>query len=189
MLHTAVLPFGGDHFTNDVAIGLRTSLEVAEAIKLAEGHAVPDHVDRKEQFILADYGSSEDEVVKRRFIAEVIEARAEEIFEAVDHELRKIDRSGMLPVGAVLTGGSIKLEGLADVAKRVLRLPVTVGEIRGVSSVIDEVNDPAYATAVGLALWGFTIRASSGRRFPSLKIGNFSQAADQAKKWIKSLIP
>ncbi|MDP2631870.1 MAG: cell division protein FtsA [Candidatus Uhrbacteria bacterium] len=188
MLHTAVLPVGGDHFTNDIAIGLRTSLEVAEAVKLKMGHAVPDEVDRKDQFSIKDFGSTEDEVIKSKFISEIIEARAEEIFEVVDDELRKIDRSGMLPVGVVLAGGTVKLGGIVDVAKRVLRLPVSIGAIQGVSSVIDEVRDPAFSTAVGLCIWGFEIRSTRGSKF-SFKIGNLSNITGQAKKWIRSLIP
>lgn len=190
ILHVAVLPIGGDHITNDVAIGLRTSLEVAENVKLEIGNAVPDHVERKNPYSLTEFGGSEDEPVKPKFIAEIIEARAEELFEAVDDELRKIDRSGMLPVGVVLTGGTTKLEGIVDVAKRVLRLPATVGTCHEVSSVIDEVRDPAYATAIGLTLWGYAIKSSAGKRFSlNFKFKGVDQVADQLRKWIKSIIP
>jgi cell division protein FtsA len=188
ILHVAVLPIGGDHITNDIAIGLRTSLDVAEKVKLQIGHAMPDHIDRKEQYELTDFGSTEEEIFKRKFIAEIIEARTEELFEAVDDELRKIDRSGMLPVGAVLSGGTVKMEGVIDVAKRVLRLPSTMGIPVEVSSVVDEVSDPAYATSVGLAIWGYEIRSASGKRF-SIKWSGMNQVADQLRKWIKSLIP
>lgn len=188
ILHTAVLPVGGDHITNDIAIGLRTSLDVADKVKIAIGNAVPDHVNKKEQFNLSEFGSSEDELVKTYFISEIIEARAEEIFEAVDDELRKIDRSGMLPVGIVLSGGSMKLAGMLDVAKKVMRLPATIGEVAGVTSVIDEVKDPAFSTAVGLAIWGYAIKSVSKKRF-SLNFKGFSQVSDQLRKWLKALIP
>lgn len=188
ILHVAVLPIGGDHITNDIAIGLRTSLDVAEKVKLQIGHAMPDHIDRKEQYELTDFGGTEEEVFKRKFIAEIVEARTEELFEAVDDELRKIDRSGMLPVGAVLSGGTVKMEGVIDVAKRVLRLPSTIGIPVEVSSVVDQVHDPAYATSVGLAIWGYEIRSASGKRF-SIKWSGMNQVADQLRKWIKSLIP
>ncbi len=190
MLHTAVLPIGGDHITNDVAIGLRTSLDVAENVKIAKGHSVPDEVDKKEVFSIKDFGSSEDEEVKARFVAEVIEARVEELFEAIDDQLRRIDRSGMLPVGIVLTGGSTKLEGLVDVAKRVLRLPASIGVPVGISSVIDEVQDPSFATAVGLSAWGFTIHQSAGGkgRF-NFSVKGFDDATGKLKKWFKTLIP
>lgn len=192
LLHTAVLPFGGDHITNDIAIGLRTSIEIAERVKLEYGHAIPDHVDRKAQFALADFGVEGDEMVKTRFIAEIIEARLEEIFEAADNELRKIDRSGMLPVGAVLAGGAVKLEGVIDVAKRILRLPCALGVPTSVSSVIDEVHDPAYATAIGLAVWGNAIRGVGKGKFSLnslLKFKSVDKVADQLRKWMKSLVP
>lgn len=192
LLHTAVLPVGGDHVTNDIAIGLRTSIETAEKVKMAYGNAVPDAVDRKHQFALRDFGAETDDVVKRRFVAEIIEARMEEIFEAIDAELRKIDRSGMLPVGILFTGGAMKLEGSLEVAKRVLRLPCAVGTPLGITSVIDEALDPAFATAIGLAAWGRGIRELHGKKF---NFGNFfkfksvDKVADQMKKWMKSLIP
>ena len=189
ILHTAVLPVGGDHITNDVAIGLRTSLEVAEDVKVKIGHAVPDDVHRKESYMMSDFGSSEEEEVKTRFVAQVIEARVEELFEAVDDELRKIDRSGMLPVGAVLTGATMNLPGVTDVAKRVLRLPVTAGQVIGVSSVIDEVKDPGYATAVGLAIWGHSIRSSQRRGLSFLKWDGFGKVGEQLRTWLKSLVP
>ena len=192
LLHTAILPFGGDHITNDIAIGLRTSIEVAERVKLQYGHAVPDAIDRKLQFALADFGIEGDEVVKCRFIAEIIEARLEEILEAADNELRKIDRSGMLPVGTVLTGGGAKLDGVIDVAKRVLRLPCTLGAPVGISSVIDEAHDPAFATAIGLATWGHTIRGMGKGKLSIgslLKFKSVDKVADQLRKWMKSLVP
>lgn len=188
ILHVSVLPIGGDHITSDIAIALRTSLDVAENVKLEIGDAVPDHIDRKNPYLLTDFGGSEEEAVKPKFISEVIEARVEELFEAVDDELRKIDRSGMLPVGAVLTGGGTKLAGMVEVAKRVLRLPATIGVPEEVSSVIDEVRDPAYATAVGLTLWGYAIRSSGGKRF-NFNFKGVEQIADQLRKWIKSIIP
>lgn len=191
ILHTAVLPVGGDHITNDIAIGLRTSLEVAEEVKREVGYAVPDHVERKAQRTLKEFGSQEDEAFKLRFVSEIIEARVEEIFEAIDDELRKIDRSGMLPVGVVLTGSSMKLDGMVDVAKRILRLPAQIGLPEGISSVIDEVNDPGYSTAVGLVAWGYGIRAVAKKGFSlkSINFGGATKAVDYAKKWIKKLVP
>lgn len=192
LLHTAVLPLGGDHVTNDIAIGLRTSIEVAEKVKMAYGHAVPDEVDRKQQFALRDFGAETDEMVKCRFVAEIIEARMEEIFEAIDAELRKVDRSGMLPVGVLFTGGAMKMAGSIEVAKRILRLPCAVGTPIGITSVIDEAHDPAFATAIGLAAWGRGIREMHGKKF---KFGNFfkfksvDKVAEQMRKWMKSLIP
>ncbi|MFA6522428.1 MAG: cell division protein FtsA [Patescibacteria group bacterium] len=187
MLHTAVLPIGGDHITHDIAICLRTGIEVAELVKVRVGCAVPDEA-AKETFTLKDFGSSEDEPVKPRLVAEIIEARAEEMFEAIDDELRKIDRSGMLPVGVVLTGGAVKLPGMDSIAKRVLRLPVTIGIPMGVSSAIDEVRDPSYSTAVGLALWGFAIESTSHGHF-KFAVRGIQDISQTVRKWLKTLIP
>jgi cell division protein FtsA len=94
----------------------------------------------------------------------------------------------MLPVGVILTGGTMKLSGMVDVAKHVLRLPASIGAPVDISSVIDEVQDPSYATAVGLAVWGFAISSMSRKKF-RLNIKGVDQVADQMRKWLKSLIP
>ncbi len=190
LMATAVLPIGGDHVTNDIAIGLRTSLEIAENVKLGLGHAVPDAVDRKGMFTLKDFGGQEEEPYKVRFVSEIIEARTEELFEAIDNELRKIDRSGMLPVGAILAGGGTKLAGITEVAKRVLRLPVSIGSPIGISSVIDEIHDPGFATVVGLAVWGFGIKSARKGGFKlKLNFKGLGKMGDQIKKWVKSIVP
>src|SRR3989339_1597554 len=186
ILHTAVLPVGGDHIKNDLAIGLRTSLEVAERAQIEIGNAVPDDADRKAQYPLSDFGSPEQEMIKERFVAEIIVARLEELFESIDDELRKIDRSGMLPVGIILTGATANMDGVCEVAKRVLRLPVALGIPISLRSVIDEVKDPAFAGAVGLVLWGFGLIAKESGRFSFLKWRGINQAVAQIRKWIKS---
>ncbi|TAK03250.1 cell division protein FtsA [Patescibacteria group bacterium] len=162
--HTAVLPLGGDHVTSDIAIGLRTSIEVAEQVKLHFGTCMPEDVHKKEEVNLADVGAAEDEMVSRRFVAEIAEARVQEIFEMVDRELAKVDRSGMLPAGVVLTGGGARLAGILDAAKAVLRLPAAIGTPIGISSVIDRAGDPALSTAIGLVLWGQHVRGTGDAR-------------------------
>jgi cell division protein FtsA len=160
--HTAVLPIGGDHITSDIAIGLRTSIDVAEQAKLRYATCKPEEISKKEEVNLIELGASEDEIVSRRFIAEIAEARVQEIFEMIDRELQKVDRAGMLPAGVVLTGGCAKLSGILDAAKQGLRLPASLGMSIGASSVIDRVNDPAMSTAIGLVLWGRNIRGVDG---------------------------
>ena len=192
ILHTAVLPIGGDHVTSDIAIGLRTSIDVAEQVKLQYATCFPDEVGDDEEVNLADLGSPEEEFVGRRFIADITEARVQEIFELVDKELQKVDRSGMLPAGVVLTGGSIKLNGMIESAKRALRLPVSYGTPVGISSVIDRTSDPAFSTAIGLVLWGRHIRATAepggfGKMFTSFK--GVSGLAGGLKKIFRSMNP
>lgn len=190
--HTAVLPIGAEHITSDVAIGLRTSLDIAEAVKLKMGTALPESVGRKDELNLADFGATETEMVSRKYVAEIIEARVEEIFEKIDEELVRCDRSGMLPSGVLLTGGGAKLHGMLDVAKKRLRLPASVAVPLGISTVIDRVKDPSMTTAVGLVAWGNAIAKTQGQAKLGSLFAKFA-AVDQVRanvmKWMKSLKP
>lgn len=192
VLHTAVLPVGGVHVTSDIAIGLRTSLDVAEQVKLRCATCRPDDVGKKDEIDLAEFGGTESEIVGRRFVADIAEARVQEIFELVDRELQKVDRSGMLPAGVVLTGGCAKLTGILDVAKDALRLPVSLGTPIGVSSVIERAHDPSMSTAIGLVLWGQNIRgAGDGGKFGKVlaKFKGVDKFTDGIKKIFRSLKP
>lgn len=192
VLHTAVLPLGAEHITSDIAIGLRTSLDVAEGVKLGAGTALPESVGRKDEVNLSAYGAPEEESVMRRYVSEIIEARVEEIFEKIDEELARCGRSGMLPSGIILTGGGAKLHGMLDVAKKRLRLPASLGIPMGVSTVIDRVKDPAMAVAVGLVVWGNMIaRTQSGAKLGSLfaKFAAVEDLRSGVMKWLKSLKP
>ncbi|MBU0645974.1 cell division protein FtsA [Patescibacteria group bacterium] len=162
VLQTAVLPIGCDHVTSDLAIGLRTSIDVAEQVKLRYATCNAESVPKKDEINLAELGAPEEEYVGRRFVADITDARVQEIFEHVDKELGKIDRSGMLPAGVILTGGGAKLNGVLEVAKTALRLPASLGTPIGITSVIDRTNDPSMSTAIGLVLWGHNIRGGEG---------------------------
>lgn len=188
VLHAAILPIGGGHITSDIAIGLRTSIDVAEKVKVEYGCAVPGNINKKEEINLAEFGLGEDSTVSRKHIAEIIEARLEEIFDMVDRELKKINRSGLLPAGIVLTGGASRLEGIIEVAKKKFRLPASVGYPLEITSPIEKVNDPMFAVAIGLVIWGSQLRSTSKRmglpRFSSVK-----EVTSKMKKWFKSLLP
>lgn len=152
--HSAVLPIGSNHLTTDIAIGLRTSLEVAEKVKIEYGMASSVLLSDKDIVDLSRFDKSEDQQISRRYIAEIIEARLMEIFMMIKTELRKIGKDGMLPAGAVLVGGGSKLPGIIDFAKVHLGLPAQIGfpiELRG---VVDRLDDPRFVTAIGLVLWG-----------------------------------
>lgn len=192
VLHTAVIPVGSDHITSDIAIGLRTSIDVAEQIKLRCATALPETIGKEEQVNLFEFGAHEDEEVGTRFIADVTEARVQEIFELIDKQLAHVDRSGMLPAGVILTGGGAKLPGMLETAKEALRLPVSLGTPIGVSSVIDRVGDPAMATAIGLVLWGQHIRGTSeGGSFKGVlsKLKGADKLGGVFKKLFKSIKP
>ncbi len=192
LLHTAVIPIGGDHITSDIAIALRISIDSAEEIKRSLGTALPEALDRREQLALKDYGVDSEEQFKPRFVAEVIEARLEEICEGIDTELQAVDRSGLLPIGVIFTGGAFKLPGSLELAKRVLRLPCAFGTPQGIESVLDEVADPAFATAIGLALWGRGVKEQNGQKwnpFKGIGAGWLKSVGILIKTWFRRLSP
>ncbi len=192
LLHTAVVPVGGGHVTNDVAIGLRCAVETAEKVKVAFGHCDPKAVQRDEEVDLKAFDPNEEEATTRGYIADIIEARMEEIANLAMAELKKVGRDGKLPAGVVLTGGGAKLPGVAEFFKKHLRLPVTVGFPQTVETVIDRVQDPAFATAVGLVLWSERGEAAhrSGESIAGMFSGMFSGSFMQkAKRWFDSMLP
>ena len=152
--HSAVLPIGSDHITGDIAIGLRTSLEIAERIKVEYGMASPITLSEQDTIDLSKIDKNETEAVSRRYVAEIIDARLNELFLMIKAELRKVGRDGMLPAGAVLVGGGSKLMGIIDSAKENLGLPAQLGFPIELTGMMDKLDDPRFATAVGLMLWG-----------------------------------
>jgi len=159
LLHAAVIPIGSGHITADIAIGLRCPINLAEKIKVRHGSAKAERFNKKDEIDITDIVQEEnltDEitVISPRYVAEIIEARVEEIFEKIDSEFKKIDRSGMLPAGVCLVGGGAKLEDIIEIAKKKLRLPVSIGTNRSIATVVDKVNDLEYMTALGLVAWG-----------------------------------
>lgn len=193
LLHASVIPVGAMHITNDLAIGLRTSVETAEAVKLKFGHCNPKAVGKEEQINLSEIDPGETESVSRSYVVEIIEARLEEILTLVTKELKTIDRDGKLPAGVVLTGGGSKLPGVVEFAKKHLRLPAIVGRPTGIQTVIDTVDDSAFATVVGLLLWGQkygqSAGFSAGRMVSSMKKIFAHSAVQKVGKWLKSFLP
>ncbi len=173
ILTAKVLPIGSRHITSDVAIGLRISLDLAEAVKLNHGAAIfkPSH--KNDTINLRELNSSEEGVISKKDLVEIIEARCEEIFKLIDKELMVIDRSAKLPAGVVLTGSGAKLAGLPELAKKVFRLPSSLGIPSGFNSVMQKAYDPSFATATGLLLWGSNIRPLLKRGIGEIKMGGF----------------
>ncbi len=152
VIHTAVLPIGSEHITNDLAIGLRTSIDVAEKIKIEHGYCVSSHIPKREKVDLSPFGS--EEVVTRNYISQIVEARATEILEKINDELIKIGKSGLLPAGIVFTGGGAKIGGLIDLSKDVLKLPASIGYPIDIPSITSQSNDISFTSAIGLVKWG-----------------------------------
>ena len=188
VVHTATLPIGSDHVTNDVAIGLRTSIDVAERVKREFGHCRPSDVSKKDTLDLAGLGQKESEIVNMHYIAEIIEARMSEIFEKVNEELGVINRSQLLPAGAVFTGGGANISGLVDVAKEELGLPASIGYPINVDSVSDKINSLAFSPAIGLVVWGADTTQQHVRRGHS-RFQATGKAIEKLRGFWKTLIP
>jgi len=152
LIYIGVIPIGANHITNDIAIGLRTSIEVAEKVKLKYGVALEKSLGdtAKLKIDLAKIDTAEEGVFPIPYIASIIEARLKEIFELITQELKKIDRDGLLPAGVVLVGGGANLKAIADLAKQELKLPIKIGSPQGVEGSIADVDNPIYANLVGL---------------------------------------
>jgi len=152
LIHIGVIPIGANHITNDLAIGLRTSIEVAEKVKLKYGVALEKSLGEsaKLKIDLSKIDSEEEGIFPVAYIASIIEARSKEIFELITKELKKIERDGLLPAGVVLVGGGANLKAIADLAKQELKLPVKIGTPQGVEGSIADVDNPIYANLVGL---------------------------------------
>lgn len=188
ILHIGVIPIGSDHVTNDLALGLQTSIEVAEQVKLRYGGCDPTQIDKKEKVDLADFGAP-SQLVSTRFIVEIIAARVAEILEHIDAELNEIERRGLLPAGVVFTGGGAKLDGLTDLAKKQLRMNASYGVVRGIQSATDAVNDLAYSTAIGLVKWGMDMQHMSQRGKGKGGFAAGASVAKQVRKLFDFLVP
>lgn len=153
--YITVLPIGAKNVTNDLAIGLRLSLEAAEKIKLALGEK-PKQPEEADEIDLADLGINEEtRTVSRKTLTEgIIKPRLDEIFTMVSLEIKKSGAMGLTPAGVVITGGGAQTIGVVGAAKKILSMPVRIGSPVGVGGLIDDVQTPDFATALGLVLWG-----------------------------------
>ncbi|MBP9676220.1 MAG: cell division protein FtsA, partial [Anaerolineaceae bacterium] len=151
--HTNVLPIGGSHITQDIAIGLRISPEQAEQVKKQYGHAMTAEVGDGEFFTLKTFSDDQPLQIKRRDLAYIIEARVEEIFQLLREEVRRSGYDNLLPAGMILTGGSSQLPGMRQLAANVLNMPVRVARPENLIGLVDQLQSPAYSTSVGLLKW------------------------------------
>jgi cell division protein FtsA len=183
--HTVVLEVGGNHLTNDLAIGLRLPFEAAEEVKLQHGHALPSHVRAEESFMVKAFDGQARQQVFRREVASILEARVEEVFNLILREIKRSGYDGLLPAGVVLCGGSSQLAGMSDLGKTVLGMPLRIGRPRDLLGLIDQLDSPAFATSVGLLQWGVSASLSPrlqwGRRKPGI--------GDRLGGWLRNLLP
>jgi cell division protein FtsA len=152
--YTSIIPIGGDNFTNDIAVGLRTAIPDAEKIKKRYGCVVAPQGEDQETVEVPSVSGRKPRVLSRQLLAEIIQPRAEEIFRLVDNDIKRMGYEKSLNSGLVLTGGTALLEGLEEVAEEIFDLPVRRGVPSGLGGLMDRVKTPDYATAVGLLLYG-----------------------------------
>jgi cell division protein FtsA len=162
--HTAAIPVGGDHFTNDLAVGLRTPIPEAEKIKREYACVFRPLLTQDDAIEIASVGDRPPRTVYSRMLADIAEPRAQELLMLVRDELRRGGVEPLIPAGLVLTGGGAHLRGLCELAEKIFNLPVRVAVPRGLEGMSEEVSQPEYATAVGLVLYGARTRRSSGAR-------------------------
>jgi cell division protein FtsA len=163
-LHMAVLPVGGNHVTNDIAIGLRTTLTEAETLKLSYGHTLPEVIAPEERIDVRVVGGDRLQPTPRRYLAEIIGPRMREIFQLAREEVKRSGYDGLLPAGVVVTGGGARLMGTTDAAQAVFDSAVRLGLPAGVGGLSDRVAGPSYATVLGLVKWAARVQpAQNGR--------------------------
>jgi cell division protein FtsA len=175
--HVAILPLGSMHITNDLAIGLKTDLDIAEAVKVKYASLEP-HASKRDIRIRAQ---SKDHLFKAEEVAMITEARVEEIFEYVQKELVRIHRAHKLPGGVVIVGGAAKLPGIAEFAKEKLQLASRIGKIHSVSGLVDTVADPEFAVATGLMMLDMLLE-------PEMHAGTPEKTSDRALKMVDNFL-
>ena len=188
VVDNCVLPVGSGHITNDLAIGVRTSIDVAEKIKLEYGSVLADEINKKSMIDLEKLGGEAGEVSRQK-VAEIIEARVSEIFDLAHKRLKQIDRAGLLPSGVVLVGGGAKLPGLVDLAKEKLRLPSQIGFPINFEGVVEQVDDPSFATVLGLILWSAEETEEFVSRQGALLNSSLAPWLRKFKNWFKGFLP
>ncbi len=189
LLHAHILPVGSSHITNDIAIGLRTTIDLAERVKLQYGVALPSEIKKKETINLSELDENEEGEIDRREVAKIIEARVCEIFDLVNRELKKIGKQKLLPAGVILVGGGSLLPNIVDLAKQELGLPAEIGIPSEVEGIMEGIDDPAFATATGLVLWGLKMRKGINQKSILSEISSASTTINKIKGWFRAFLP
>jgi cell division protein FtsA len=160
--HTGVVPIGGDHFTNDVAVGLRTPLAEAEKIKKLFGNAMVTRVPEGNEIEVPAVGDRPSRLMPQRLLAEILEPRAYELFEMLRDHLRQAGVFELCGAGTVLTGGAARLPSMAEVAENVVRKPSRIAHPSPISKMPASLAEPEFAVAVGLIFYGHRTRLARG---------------------------
>jgi cell division protein FtsA len=158
--HTGVVPIGGDHFTNDVSVGMRTPLVAAEKIKKTFGHTVRNSVPEADEIEVPAVGDRPSRLMPRRFLAEILEPRAVELCEMMRDHLQQAGVLELCHAGLVLTGGGSRLSGLAQVCEDVTKCPVRLGSPVPIAKMPAQLAEPEFATILGMATYAHRTTAA-----------------------------
>jgi cell division protein FtsA len=162
--HTGAVPVGGDHFTNDLAVGLRTPIPEAERIKRHHGCAAASLLQEDTAIEIASVGDRPPRTIFARMLTDIIEPRAQEFLALITDEMRRAGLDSQIPAGLVLSGGGARLNGLVEMMEQAFHLPVRIAEPRGLADMPEQVEQPEYATVVGLVLYGARVRRAQAQR-------------------------
>ncbi len=185
--NTSVLALGGDNLTYDIAVGLRTPKLEAEKIKIKYGCALSSMIGKDETIEVPGVGGRKPRVLSRQILGEILEPRVEEIFSLIYGELVRAGYEDSVSAGVVVTGGSAELQGVTDMAEQIFNVPARTGYPQGISGLVEVVNKPMYATAVGLVIYG-SKRSKKMKKF-RIRDGNiFNRVMGRMKTWFKDVI-
>lgn len=190
--HTVVLDLGGNHLTNDVAVGLRAPFETAEELKLRYGHAQPDRIAEDEEVRAQVFGEAREMKFSRRFISQILEARAEESCEIILQAVKEGGYTKAPPAGIVLTGGASQLAGLNQLSRRMFQMPVRIGSPGGqlpVRGLLPELQTPAFSTGIGLLLWGLNEDARALHQPREARTFGDLSWSSRLRGWLGNLLP
>lgn len=194
--HTMVISVGGNHLTSDIAQGLRLPADVAEKVKIDHGRARSSDVGANDYFAVRPFGHERAVQMSKAELAEIIEARIEELFSLILQEIKRTGYDGLLPAGIVLTGGTARLPGIRQVASEMLNLPARTGQPENLRGLVDALDGPAYSTSVGLLQWGAREALEEARRPQSKKTKKKYEQGQPIQvnvgkglDWLKRLLP
>lgn len=183
IMYAKTIPIGAGSVTNDIAICLKTSIDIAEKLKLTYGSAFSRDISRRDMIKLSEFDPKNSSEIAKRYLSEIVEVRLAELLELVNNELKSLGRAAQLPGGVVMVGGGVKIAGLEELVRHELKLATQTGfpsleEFEIINPTHrDMIDDPEFATALGLVLWG------KEEHFSPVKRGGFF------KNFLKNLIP
>ncbi|MDQ7051604.1 MAG: cell division protein FtsA [candidate division KSB1 bacterium] len=181
--HTAIVSLGGRNVTNDIAHGLRTPVDQAEAIKIAYGSAIRSDADRDEFVEVPGVGGRPARKISKDLLVNIIQPRMEEILMLAYNEVKKSDYIHLMTAGVVLTGGGAMLPGAVELAEEIFQMPVKLGLPQRIESVSDEVQKPSHATGVGLILYGLENQDLLDGPFGDSESHVFNKILERMRKW------